>query len=187
MSLRDASGWQTGAAARVGGACRHSYHTASHDRAPRFAPIRLADSEGNARSVQGLGAENGNPLINGGQRMLSFATVFPERARHIARAALTPFAKTDCLELRRTSERGTCYFERGMNRLGPLAQRSEQRTHNPLVEGSNPSGPTTQAAWSLLHQSLFRLLAELLRSTDSQASAHMFSAPRSRLVTVQIA
>ena len=25
---------------------------------------------------------------------------------------------------------------------GPLAQRSEQRTHNPLVEGSNPSGPT---------------------------------------------
>ena len=27
-------------------------------------------------------------------------------------------------------------------RSGPLAQRSEQRTHNPLVEGSNPSGPT---------------------------------------------
>ena len=27
-------------------------------------------------------------------------------------------------------------------RLGPLAQRLEQRTHNPLVEGSNPSGPT---------------------------------------------
>src|SRR5579859_2812800 len=26
---------------------------------------------------------------------------------------------------------------------GPLAQRLEQRTHNPLVEGSNPSGPTT--------------------------------------------
>ena len=26
--------------------------------------------------------------------------------------------------------------------LGPLAQRLEQRTHNPLVEGSNPSGPT---------------------------------------------
>ena len=25
---------------------------------------------------------------------------------------------------------------------GPLAQRLEQRTHNPLVEGSNPSGPT---------------------------------------------
>ena len=29
-----------------------------------------------------------------------------------------------------------------INVLGPLAQRLEQRTHNPLVEGSNPSGPT---------------------------------------------
>ena len=27
--------------------------------------------------------------------------------------------------------------------LGPLAQRLEQRTHNPLVPGSNPGGPTT--------------------------------------------
>ena len=26
---------------------------------------------------------------------------------------------------------------------GPVAQRSEQRTHNPLVLGSNPSGPTS--------------------------------------------
>jgi hypothetical protein len=26
--------------------------------------------------------------------------------------------------------------------VGPVAQRSEQRTHNPLVLGSNPSGPT---------------------------------------------
>ena len=26
--------------------------------------------------------------------------------------------------------------------MGPVAQRSEQRTHNPLVLGSNPSGPT---------------------------------------------
>ena len=25
---------------------------------------------------------------------------------------------------------------------GPLAQRLVQRTHNPLVDGSNPSGPT---------------------------------------------
>ena len=31
----------------------------------------------------------------------------------------------------------------GYNReRGPLAQRLEQGTHNPLVEGSNPSGPT---------------------------------------------
>jgi hypothetical protein len=28
-------------------------------------------------------------------------------------------------------------------RVGPVAQRLEQRTHNPLVLGSNPSGPTT--------------------------------------------
>ncbi len=29
---------------------------------------------------------------------------------------------------------------------GPVAQRLEQGTHNPLVGGSNPSGPTTTAA-----------------------------------------
>ena len=29
-----------------------------------------------------------------------------------------------------------------IKQAGPLAQRLEQRTHNPLVEGSNPSGPT---------------------------------------------
>src|SRR5947209_18507265 len=28
---------------------------------------------------------------------------------------------------------------------GPLAQRLEQRTHNPLVPGSNPGGPTKTA------------------------------------------
>ena len=28
-------------------------------------------------------------------------------------------------------------------RGGPIAQRLEQRTHNPLVPGSNPGGPTT--------------------------------------------
>src|SRR5437762_4458455 len=27
--------------------------------------------------------------------------------------------------------------------FGPVAQRLEQRTHNPLVLGSNPSGPTS--------------------------------------------
>ena len=30
-----------------------------------------------------------------------------------------------------------------MRRVGPVAQRSEQRTHNPLVQGSNPCGPTS--------------------------------------------
>ena len=28
---------------------------------------------------------------------------------------------------------------------GPVAQRSEQGTHNPLVAGSSPAGPTTAA------------------------------------------
>ena len=28
-----------------------------------------------------------------------------------------------------------------MRPTGPVAQRSEQRTHNPLVPGSNPGGP----------------------------------------------
>ncbi len=30
----------------------------------------------------------------------------------------------------------------GISRLGPVAQRSEQWTHNPLVVGSNPTGPS---------------------------------------------
>ena len=29
-----------------------------------------------------------------------------------------------------------------LRECGPLAQRLEQRTHNPLVVGSNPTGPT---------------------------------------------
>jgi hypothetical protein len=29
-----------------------------------------------------------------------------------------------------------------VQRVGPVAQRLEQRTHNPLVPGSNPGGPT---------------------------------------------
>ncbi len=29
------------------------------------------------------------------------------------------------------------------HKLGPVAQRSEQGTHNPLVVGSNPTGPTS--------------------------------------------
>ncbi len=29
-----------------------------------------------------------------------------------------------------------------VNNLGPVAQRLEQGTHNPLVVGSNPTGPT---------------------------------------------
>src|SRR5205814_5735761 len=39
---------------------------------------------------------------------------------------------------------------------GPVAQRSEQGTHNPEVEGSNPSGPTTAPNSSLTPPSLPR-------------------------------
>lgn len=31
-----------------------------------------------------------------------------------------------------------------LNRTGPIAQWSEQGTHNPLVLGSSPSGPTNK-------------------------------------------
>ena len=34
-------------------------------------------------------------------------------------------------------------FSFGYEIEGPVAQRLEQGTHNPLVGGSNPSGPTT--------------------------------------------
>ena len=33
---------------------------------------------------------------------------------------------------------------------GPVAQRLEQGTHNPLVVGSNPTGPTTSTSLSLI-------------------------------------
>ena len=32
--------------------------------------------------------------------------------------------------------------------VGSIAQRLEQGTHNPLVEGSNPSGPILFYHWS---------------------------------------
>ena len=32
--------------------------------------------------------------------------------------------------------------------IGPVAQRLEQGTHNPLVVGSNPTGPTTLTSLS---------------------------------------
>jgi hypothetical protein len=33
---------------------------------------------------------------------------------------------------------------------GPVAQRLEQRTHNPLVVGSNPTGPTKHSRFHLM-------------------------------------
>ena len=34
--------------------------------------------------------------------------------------------------------------------FGPLAQRLEQRTHNPLVVGSNPTWPTLSGIYNVL-------------------------------------
>ena len=31
--------------------------------------------------------------------------------------------------------------------IGPVAQRLEQGTHNPLVPGSNPGGPSLKVFW----------------------------------------
>jgi hypothetical protein len=36
-----------------------------------------------------------------------------------------------------------------LNLCGPVAQRLEQGTHNPLVPGSNPGGPIPLASGSL--------------------------------------
>ena len=47
----------------------------------------------------------------------------------------------DCVELKRPLEPPGFNCARLAN-AGPLAQRLEQWTHNPLVPGSNPGGPT---------------------------------------------
>ena len=39
--------------------------------------------------------------------------------------------------------------------LGPVAQRLEQGTHNPLVVGSNPTGPTISKSLSSMVKDFF--------------------------------
>ena len=39
--------------------------------------------------------------------------------------------------------------------FGPVAQRLEQWTHNPLVQGSNPCGPTNNSFQLRLSSSVF--------------------------------
>ena len=41
------------------------------------------------------------------------------------------------------AENANRYKIETLSLVGPVAQRLEQRTHNPLVVGSNPTGPTT--------------------------------------------
>jgi hypothetical protein len=38
---------------------------------------------------------------------------------------------------------------------GPIAQRLEQRTHNPLVVGSNPTGPTDVHVFAPVSRGVF--------------------------------
>ena len=61
---------------------------------------------------------------------------------------------------------------------GPIAQRLEQTTHNRLVLGSNPSGPTNKRLshhvyW--LRCGLYRLADEILkeRQTNGQGQRHL--------------
>ncbi len=42
-----------------------------------------------------------------------------------------------------------------LNFIGPLAQRLEQGTHNPLVVGSNPTGPTILKSLSSMGKGFF--------------------------------
>ena len=51
--------------------------------------------------------------------------------------------------LRRHAARQARSIRADMPLAGPIAQRLEQRTHNPLVHGSNPCGPTN--SFRLLH------------------------------------
>ena len=45
--------------------------------------------------------------------------------------------------MRESIRRGLKYTFASKIPSGPVAQRLEQGTHNPLVVGSNPTGPTT--------------------------------------------
>ena len=62
------------------------------------------------------------------------------RARTSSRWQQGPHGFTTGKPMGRTKPRNIL-----ISRYGPLAQRLVQRTHNPLVDGSNPSGPTN---WS---------------------------------------
>jgi hypothetical protein len=54
--------------------------------------------------------------------------------------------------------------------VGPVAQRLEQRTHNPLVLGSNPSGPTNYFLYS--PERFFAYYSQSTRwQTNKKASA----------------
>src|SRR5277367_5412844 len=63
--------------------------------------------------------------------------------------------------------------------VGPVAQRLEQRTHNPLVPGSNPGGPTNQ--FKILQVGCLRL-ASPDRPWGSLSGRSGFGHPRGRFI-----
>lgn len=52
---------------------------------------------------------------------------------------------------RRRQWKGSVRLHYTVRPQGPIAQRLEQRTHNPLVPGSNPGGPTNPASYVVLY------------------------------------
>ena len=64
--------------------------------------------------------------------------------------------------MRESIRRGLKYTFATNILIGPVAQRLEQGTHNPLVVGSNPTGPTILKSLSLTGKGFFipRFLAE---------------------------
>jgi hypothetical protein len=53
-------------------------------------------------------------------------------------------AESQCTETDKWHEVPTHHTASNVTMEGPVAQRLEQGTHNPLAGGSNPSGPTNQ-------------------------------------------
>ena len=57
--------------------------------------------------------------------------------------------------MRESIRRGLKYTFATNILIGPVAQRLEQGTHNPLVVGSNPTGPTILKSLSLMGKDFF--------------------------------
>ena len=60
--------------------------------------------------------------------------------------------------------------------FGPVAQRLEQGTHNPLVVGSNPTGPTTLTSLSTIG----KVFIVLGKGYCEGLSSHLFRKATSR-------
>jgi hypothetical protein len=59
---------------------------------------------------------------------------------------------------------------------GPVAQRLEQRTHNPLVPGSNPGGPTIFISFAMILRIVPRLDIPVHAAGKTRANCGLFDA-----------